>query len=417
MLLGSRFKAADLRPSIVRKGFLQILFALSALLSVDLWFRLELVEEIPALFVLLTSALLIIGVIGTPKSVYLSRSSLLFLPQGIALLIFWCGQTNTFGWAAACVFIGLQFYELYHDAKRHDEDKLRYHRAYTYLLFQVPAGVLCGCSFYLTDQSQLSGWMRLFGACCALGIFPFHSWIILYFSNPRRKIVPGILQLAYGAAILVKILLPLFIVKPELRWALLMFASFGSLYFAVLLFGEDRLKRMIPLLYLSNLSVLLVMVSSGRGVPVDALTVQISNLLLGTTGLLVLTSLLVTRFGIEGVRSQGGLHHQLPHLGVCFLVCTLSLVGFPGTLGFCSEEILVESLHNLNLHSVIVLLAFGLNGYSTFRMFGTVFGGRSQEMAAVGGLELLPRELVAVSLLSVWIIFNGLIPLVSAILS
>jgi formate hydrogenlyase subunit 3/multisubunit Na+/H+ antiporter MnhD subunit len=417
MLLVSRFKAADLRPAIVRQGALYILFTLAGGLAVDLWFRLKVVAEIPGKFVLVTVALLIIGVIGTPKGVYLSRRSLLSLPQGIALLVFWWGDTATFGWFGACIFIALQFYELFHDARKHNADKLRYHRAYTFLIYQAPAGFLVGFSYLLSDSSLVGGWMRLFGACCSLGLFPFHSWIVLYLSNPRRKIVPGILQLTYGAAVLVKVLLPLFFVRPELRDGLLFFASVGALYFAVLLFGEDRLKRMIPLLYLSNLSVLLVMVSSGRGVPVEALTVQISNLLLGTTGLLVLTSLLVVRFGIEGVRSQGGFHHQLPHLGVCFLVCTLSLVGFPGTLGFCSEEILVESLHHLNLHAIIILLAFGLNGYSVFRVFGTVFGGRSRELQAVGGLDLLPRELAAVSLLSVWIVFNGLIPLVLAIIS
>ncbi len=417
MLLVSRFKAADLRPAIVRQGSLYILFTLGGLLSIDLWFRLKLVAEIPAIFVLVTVALLIVGVIGTPKGVYLSKRSLLSLPQGVALLVLWWGNTAAFGWFGACIFVALQSYELFHDGGIHRDDKLRYHRAYTYMICQVPAVILMGGSYLLSDQSLVGGWLRLIGACCSLGVFPFHYWIVLYLSNPRRKIVPGILQLTFGAAILVKVLLPLFDVRPELRGGLLFLSSVGALYFAVLLFGEDRLKRMIPLLYLSNLSVLLVMVSSGRGVPVEALTIQISNLLLGTTGLLVVTSLLVARFGIEGVRSQGGFHHQLPHLGVCFLVCTLSLVGFPGTLGFCSEEILVESLHHVNLHAIIILLAFGLNGYSVFRVFGTVFGGRSREFHQVGELALLPRELAAVSLLSVWIVFNGLIPLLLAIIS
>jgi len=417
MLLISRFKAADLRPAIVRQGAQYILFTLGGLLSVDLWFRLKLVPEIPGIFVLVTVALLILGVIGTPKGVYLSRRSLLSLPQAGALLALWWGESVAFTWSGACLFVALQSYELFHDAQIHRDDKLRYHRAYTYMIYQIPAVMLIVFSYILSDQVLVGSWLRLIGACCSLGIFPFHSWIVLYLSNPRRKITPGILQLAFGAAILVRVLLPLFVVRPELRYGSLVLASVGALYFAVLLFGEDRLKRMIPLLYLSNLSILLVMVSSGRGVPVEALTIQISNLLLGTTGLLVVTSLLVSRFGIEGARSQGGFHHQLPHLGVCFLICTLSLVGFPGTLGFCSEEILVESLHHINLHAIIVLLAFGLNGYSVFRLFGTVFGGRSRDLQGAAGLGLLTRELAAVSLLSVWIVFNGLIPLVVAIVS
>jgi NADH-quinone oxidoreductase subunit M len=208
-------------------------------------------------------------------------------------------------------------------------------------------------------------------------------------------------------------LLPIIVRSESLQHLLLFSGVIGLLYFAVLLFGELRLKRISAYVYLTHASVTAIVLSfaSGSALPLE---MQEANFLLGTSGLWITASLLASRLGVEGVRSANGLNSLFPGVGVCYLAATLSLVGFPGTLGFFSEELLLGELsHNIPV-LILVLTALGLNGYSCFRLFGRVFGGVNNDVPA-GSLDLLLRERFALAGVVLLLIVVGCIPLISEI--
>jgi NADH-quinone oxidoreductase subunit M len=134
------------------------------------------------------------------------------------------------------------------------------------------------------------------------------------------------------------------------------------------------------------------------------------NVVIAVLGLLGVCSLLTSRFGVRGVLAPSGLGSLFPELAVCYLVCVLSLVGFPGTLGFIEEEItLGQGLEHHAFLVGIVALALTLNGFSGFRLFarifyGQPFEGRDPETA------LSLRERGVIFLILALIVLNGIAP-------
>jgi NADH-quinone oxidoreductase subunit M len=96
-------------------------------------------------------------------------------------------------------------------------------------------------------------------------------------------------------------------------------------------------------------------------------------------------------------------------LAVFFLLTGLACVGFPGTVGFISTELLVDSVVEANLYvGVGVLIASALNGIAVLRAYLLLFtGGRHVSSVAVG---IGARERFAVLSLSALILTTGVFP-------
>ena len=134
------------------------------------------------------------------------------------------------------------------------------------------------------------------------------------------------------------------------------------------------------------------------------------NVLLATLGLLGVCAVLTSRFGARGVKTPTGLGAFFPELAVCYLICVLSLVGFPGTLGFIEEEVMMgEGVGHHNVLVSLFAVTLTLNGFSSFRLFARVFYGqplfgRGPETA------LLTRERCVIYCIIFLIVLNGLAP-------
>ena len=105
-----------------------------------------------------------------------------------------------------------------------------------------------------------------------------------------------------------------------------------------------------------------------------------------------------------------GLSEYTPRLAVFFAVCGLSLVGLPGTLGFCSEDLLIHG--TLVSHPQVGLLlpvATAMNAVSLFRLFSKMFTG-TQRTGIQGVTDALPRERWVLAVIVLFIVGAGLIP-------
>ena len=90
-------------------------------------------------------------------------------------------------------------------------------------------------------------------------------------------------------------------------------------------------------------------------------------------------------------------------------MCGLACVGFPGTLGFVSAELLVDgTLHANPWVGVSVIVVAALNGIAVLRAFWLLFTGRRPASAAA--LPLSRTERLAVVGLCVVLVAGGLHP-------
>jgi NADH-quinone oxidoreductase subunit M len=110
---------------------------------------------------------------------------------------------------------------------------------------------------------------------------------------------------------------------------------------------------------------------------------------------LLIAGAIAVRTGTTDIRLLGGLITRAPRMATGFLLLSAAAVGFPGTLGFVSEDLLVQGL--LRTHSLVaagLLIVTALNSILLYRAFKRTFlGPPSPHAQLLSGMEdFLPRE-------------------------
>ena len=99
----------------------------------------------------------------------------------------------------------------------------------------------------------------------------------------------------------------------------------------------------------------------------------------------------------------------MPGLAVFFLLTGLASVGFPGTLGYVSTELLVDGTVHANLIVGLGVVAAGaLNSIAVLRAYFLLFTGKRHVSSVALGIGV--GEWIAVIALSVLILGGGLFP-------
>jgi NADH-quinone oxidoreductase subunit M len=188
-------------------------------------------------------------------------------------------------------------------------------------------------------------------------------------------------------------------------------ALFTAVYAALLAVSERSPRRLLGLLAVSQASCILAGLESAKPEGVSGALIQWLVVGAGVTGLVAVYRLIETRYGgnLEG-REFLGLAERFPRLAVSFAVCGLAIVGLPGTLGFCAEDLLMHGL--LESKPWIGLaqpLATALNAITMVRFFARLFMGR-RHGDALPLPDALPRERWALAAVVAFLVIGGLAP-------
>jgi NADH:ubiquinone oxidoreductase subunit 4 (subunit M) len=245
-----------------------------------------------------------------------------------------------------------------------------------------------------------------------VGLFPFHSWVVPFLGAPRSTVFLPIIFIQLGLILFFRFYMPI-VAEYQGEFGSYLFLVLpvtGLVYAALLFFAERRLKRIPGYLYLSHVCLMAVCVTGLGHIGIGVSLLDATNVLIAALGLLGVCSLLTSRFGVRGVLSPTGIGPLFPELAVCYLVCVLSLVGFPGTLGFIEEEVMLGQgvEHHRGLVGIIAI-ALTLNGFSSFRLFARIFYGQPFEGRDVETRLSLRERLVIIAVLAALVI-NGLAP-------
>jgi NADH-quinone oxidoreductase subunit M len=130
-----------------------------------------------------------------------------------------------------------------------------------------------------------------------------------------------------------------------------------------------------------------------------------------TMGLFGILRLLEVRFGENLTASSHlGLAQHAPRLAVFFIVFGLALVGLPGTLSFCSQDLLIHgTLASHPLTGLLLPIATALNAVTIFRLFSRLFLGKRRTGFRVMA-DALPRERWILSAGVLFVVLGGLFP-------
>lgn len=243
------------------------------------------------------------------------------------------------------------------------------------------------------------------------GICPAHSWVADATETGPALPTALLLNGHFGALLVAKLIVPLFPYTDSLFPVLSYLAIVTALYVAIRALAENSPRRLLAFLALSQSACILTGLESRTAEGIAGAIVHWFVVAISTVALFGILRLLEVRFGENLTASKHtGLAEHAPRLAVSFAIFGLALVGLPGTLGFCSQDLLIHG--TLTSHRLIGLslpIATAMNAVSFFRLFTRLFLGKRRTGFTVMA-DALPRERWILAAGVLFVVFGGLFP-------
>jgi NADH-quinone oxidoreductase subunit M len=374
-------------------------------LAGDPFVRLVRVDELAAALLCMTSILWLLGVAVTPRAALdraaLRRTALATMvtlatfctESALALVVLWTISVALFLWALPA-------------AQRRARRIAAIHLGAATVAFALGVACLSWPGSLSPALGAIGIWLVVVAALIRKGVFPFHAWVPEVFDHGRLG--PAILFSApqIGAYVTAVLVIPR--APPEALRVVAVLALLTAVYGAALAVVQSDARRACGYLFVSQSALVMAGLDCTSDVGLaGGLTLWLSSAI-AFAGLARCVLLLEGRRGrLPLTRFHGGYEHK-PELAIAFLLTGLACTGFPGTLGFVGDELLVDgAVEEFPILGFAVVIAGALTGIAVLRMYLALFCGRRQRASHLG---LRPREAWGLAALTVLLVAAGLVP-------
>jgi NADH-quinone oxidoreductase subunit M len=266
-------------------------------------------------------------------------------------------------------------------------------------------------------KGQSPGGLAVFGILVLAvifrkGICPAHAWVADAVEG--GPLIPTALLLNghFGAFLVARLIVPLFPHATRDLFPVLSYLALATaLYVAIRALTENSPRRLLAFLALSQSACILAGLESRTEEGMTGAFVHWFVVTASTMGLFGVLRLLEVRFGENLTASKHlGLAEHAPRLAVFFVIFGLALVGLPGTLSFCSQDLLIHgTLMSHPLTGLLLPVAIAMNAVSIFRLFTRLFLGKRRTGFTVMA-DALPRERWVLTAVVLFVVLGGLFP-------
>jgi NADH-quinone oxidoreductase subunit M len=321
--------------------------------------------------------------------------------SAVVLLLLWVASVWTFLSALA------------DPAHQHQQRIVRIYLGFSTLLFAVGVALLVGPGMWDATNETLETtglWLIVIAALVRKGIVPFHAWVPEVFDHGRLG--PAILFSApqVGAYITVVLIVPR--ASPEMLRMIALLALGTAVYGAALALVQTSARRACGYLFMSQSALVMA------GLDCTSVEALAGGLLvwlsagLAFAGLARCVLVLEARRGRLDLTAYHGGYERMPVLAITFLTMGLACTGFPGTLGFIGQELLVDgAVEAFPVMGFAVVIASALTGLAVLRMYFSLFCGLPNAPAYSGlPLSLTRREAWTFVALVVILVGFGVVP-------
>ena len=247
-------------------------------------------------------------------------------------------------------------------------------------LFGIGVALLVGPGVH-NDSIETAGlWLIVVAALVRKGIFPFHAWVPEVFDHGRMG--PAILFNVpqVGAYMTLVLIVPR--ASPEMLRLIATLALGTAVYGAALALVQRSARRACGYLFMSQSALVMAGLDcTSTSALAGGLLVWLSaGLAFGGVARCVLV--LEARRGRLDLTTYHGGYARTPLLAISFLAMGLACTGFPGTLGFVGQELLVNgAIDVFPFMGFAVVIASALTGLAVLRMYFSLFCGRPDALA------------------------------------
>ncbi|MDE3154533.1 MAG: hypothetical protein KGN76_05485, partial [Acidobacteriota bacterium] len=218
-------------------------------------------------------------------------------------------------------------------------------------------------------------WLIVIAALTRKGILPFHAWVPEMFD--RGRLGPAILFSApqVGAYITLVLIVPR--ASPAMLHTIAVLALGTAVYGAALALVQRSARRACGYLFISQSALVMAGLDCTSASALAGGLVVWLSAGLAFAGLARCVLVLEARRGRLDLTTYHGGYDRMPLLAVSFLVMGLACTGFPGTLGFVGQELLVGgAVDAFPVMGFAVVIAAALTGLAVLRMYFSLFTGR-----------------------------------------
>lgn len=244
-----------------------------------------------------------------------------------------------------------------------------------------------------------------------MGVPPLHSWLAIALRDGQTAAaVLFVSGASLGLSLMAR--LPASVApdaSPSLMEALVVVGIGSALYCAVVGLGRDEMRSAVGSVASSQGALMLVGIASLGDPGVSGALLGGLASVVACTGLALALGAVRARTGTTDVVRLGGLVRTMPRATAAYFVFSIALVGFPGSLAFVSEDLLLHGL--IETHPAVAIALLGvtaLNGLTLLRAGVRAFLG--PERSARNMDDLTGRERGIAFALALGIGLVGLAP-------
>lgn len=295
-------------------------------------------------------------------------------------------------------------------AHRYQRRVVSMYLGFSTLLFGVGVALLVGPGGQNPAIETAGMWLIVIAALVRKGIVPFHAWVPEVFDHGRLG--PAILFSApqLGAYMTVVLIVPR--ASPDMLRTIAILALGTAVYGAALALVQTSARRACGYLFMSQSALVMA------GLDCTSVSALAGGLLvwlsagLAFAGLARAVLVLEARRGRLDLTTYHGGYERTPVLALSFLAMGLACTGFPGTLGFVGQELLVDgAVDAFPVMGFAVVIASALTGLAVLRMYFSLFCGRSDALAHSGlSFGLTRREAWTFVALVIALVSFGIVP-------
>lgn len=265
---------------------------------------------------------------------------------------------------------------------------------------------------YSEEKQLIIFLLLLFGFGIKTPLFPLHTWLPVVTIEGHASTVATIVGLKLGAYGLLRFTLPL---TPDaahqFQWLLLGLGTVSVIYGAIAALAQTNIRKMLAYSSLSHVGLVILGMATFNLQGIQGAVFQLLNFTLFSSGLFLLSGFIFQRIGSTDVISLGGIAKTMPLLSSFFFFLGLANMGVPGTSSFPAEFLII--LGSFKHHpgvGIAILFSIVLGAAYFLSIYRKSFFGEATNQAVIDAVDLKPRELLIVAIISGIIIVIGLYP-------
>jgi NADH-quinone oxidoreductase subunit M len=264
----------------------------------------------------------------------------------------------------------------------------------------------------MTSISQLSLTFLVMAVAIRKGLFPFHGWTLRAFESGPLLPTALLFNSHLGALLVARsesAALPA--AAYQILDLICILALVTALVTSLRGFIEKKPRRMLAFVCISQASFILAGLSASNAAGVMGGMLHWMVVTFASTGLIGILRILEVRvLDVADPNQSLGLAVRAPRLSTFFLICGLALVGLPGTMGYCAEDLLFHGAQERHpILGIFLLLATAFNAINLLRLYSILFlGVLPKNVIEIS--DAMPRERWPLALLIVALIGGGLVP-------